>query len=446
MLTCAKNASKRAANKRIIALTQLGPVEREKLINHEVMEVTPNILLVVPDTVNRSAELYTTNLLPAEPRGIAVELKRLGQLNLESKIIVSDLTDYFPDKLSDMQGKRVRVSTIQYPPFLAGIKMQNTLLLAWCLLIAAESDWGQVYSNGSSDGLIGNILQRRAEVIMAAIYRWYNWYPFVWMTTYTGRSGVSCLVPRPRRLPFWQTPFLTFPISLWLVVAISFCVGTIAVYITERQRQLLIESAGSEQRYRLIDAFFFMAGLYVEQSVPLRNDLLAGVVLLAFLLFGGFMVGNSYAGALAYIMTIPRYEKIVETTADFASSGFKLTGGAIAWMNSLANTKQPILVSIRDNFRVYDVDTLARFVHTRRDLGFIHERLQYGAYALETFIDLNATRLLQPLKEDVFWEHVVSACSKTWPLMAAYDDLILRIHQAGILRYWELGVCINAKK
>ncbi|XP_058065000.1 uncharacterized protein LOC131214682, partial [Anopheles bellator] len=171
--------------------------------------------------------------------------------------------------------------------------------------------------------------------------------------------------------------------------------------------------------------------------------LLAGVVLLAFLLFGGFMVGNSYAGALAYIMTIPRYEKTVETKVDFASSGFKLTGGAIAWMNSLANTKQPVLVSIRDNFRVYDVDTLARFVHTRRDLGFIHERLQYGAYALETFIDVNATRLLQPLKEDVFWEHVVSACSKTWPLMASYDDLILRIHQAGILRYWELGSVIR---
>ncbi|XP_058056335.1 uncharacterized protein LOC131207726, partial [Anopheles bellator] len=171
--------------------------------------------------------------------------------------------------------------------------------------------------------------------------------------------------------------------------------------------------------------------------------LLAGVVLLAFLLFGGFMISNSYAGALSSIMTIPRYEKTIDTTADVASSGLKLVGGTILWVTSLDMSEQPILVSIRNNFRVHDVDTLARFVHTRRDLGFMLERMQYGSYALESFMDVNASRLVQPLKEDLFWELVISACSKTWPLMGAYEDMILRVHQAGIQRYWELESVIR---
>uniref|UniRef100_A0A182VTK7 Ionotropic glutamate receptor C-terminal domain-containing protein n=1 Tax=Anopheles minimus TaxID=112268 RepID=A0A182VTK7_9DIPT len=219
----------------------------------------------------------------------------------------------------------------------------------------ANSEWGQVYPNGSSDGLIGSLIDRRSDVAVAAIYR--------------------CL--------------------------------------------------------------------YVEQSVPLRNDMMAGSIMLSFLLFGGFMVGNSYAGALASVMTIPRYEKSIDSRADFASSGMKWSGTTVAWMNSLLMAEQPELVTIRNNYEVHDGDTLARFSHTRRDMGYVHERLQYGSYALESFININATRLLQPLKEDVFWEQIITACSKTWPLMGYYDDLILRVQQNGILRYWELGSVIR---
>ncbi|XP_035778276.1 glutamate receptor 1-like isoform X2 [Anopheles albimanus] len=466
-------AIKRTANKRIIALTQLDPSMRKRLVEHVAMEDLPNMLVVVPDAMHQEVELYTTHFTAGEPRGIVVDLIRLEQIDPIRCPEPSHVVDYFPDKFANMQGRPIRLATLHYPPCTIitkkrlgegnarptvpanySLEIDGTELLMVVELcrrhncsvdveLAASGAWGELYANGTSDGLLGSIIHRRADLAMAALYRWVDWNRHIWFSMYTGRSGVSCLVPKPQRLPSWRTPFLAFPPCLWFMVSITFCIGTTVVWATERQRQQLHPSDNAEARYRLIDAFFFMSSLYVEQSVRLRNDLLAGSILLAFLLFGGFMIGNSYAGGLAYVMTIPRYEKALTTTADVANSGITVVGGSIVWINSLLMTDQPALVTIRNNFQVYDMDTLNKFLHTRRDMSYMHERLQFGSFALESYVDFNASQLVQPLKEEVYYGLIVSAGRKTWPLMGRYDDLILQIQQNGILRRWELGSVIR---
>ncbi|XP_049548270.1 uncharacterized protein LOC125959490 [Anopheles darlingi] len=341
-----------------------------------------------------------------------------------------------------MHGRPIRVATLQYPPCTSVTKKHlgegnarpiipanYSLLIDGTELLmveelcrrhncsvdvelAANAGWGDLYPNGTSDGLIGSIIHRRTDLAMAALYKWCHWYPHISMSVYTSRSSVTCL-------------------------------GTMVVWATERQRQRLHLTANFEKRYRLIDALFFMTSLYVEQSVHLRNDLLAGSILLAFLLFGGFMIGNSYAGALAYVMTIPHYEKVLTTTADVANSGIRVVAGSTAWMNSLIMADEPILVTIRNHFQTYDIDSIDQFIHTRRDMSYMQERLQYGSFALESYVDINATHMVQPLKEEIYWELVISICRKTWPLMDKYDDLILRVQQNGIQRHWELESVIR---
>ncbi|XP_053672186.1 uncharacterized protein LOC128722541 [Anopheles nili] len=465
-----EEASFRARNRRIIAITQLDDSQRKRLIQHDIMEAIPNMLMVVPNATARTIEVYTTKLSGAEPRGITTELIRLERINLETLPVDSlpaSLVN-FPNQLSNMQGRRVRLSTLPYPPCTVvyevplgqgnarsttpanySLQVDGTeilMVLELChrincsveIELVANSEWGQVYPNGSSDGLIGSLINRRSDVSVAAIYRWYVWYKYMTMSVYTGRSGTSCLVPRPLPKPFWQTPFLSFPPSLWLTVSVSFCFGATAVYLTERAQEELRPATRTTHRYQVIDAIFFMASLYVEQSVPLPKSLMAGSVLVSFLLFGGFMVGNSYAGSLAYVMTIPRYQKSIDTRADLAASGIKWSGRSIIWINSFVMTTQPELVTIRDNFLVRDSATMERYIKSHLNMGYASERLMYGSYPVEPFIDLNASRFLQPLKEDLMWEQTITACSKTWPLMELYDDLLLRVHQSGILRYWEI--------
>ncbi|KFB39240.1 AGAP008759-PA-like protein [Anopheles sinensis] len=462
-------ASFRASNKRIIVVTPLEPSDRHRLKNHETMEVIYTILFLVTNATERTVELYRTEIFFAEPRATLVELVRMDSFIIEEPFSPPNVSGFFPVKSTNLRGQRLRLATLPYPPFAVvkevplgtgnarSVRPSNhsyqadgaelLMLLEFCdrynctleIEVFPEGAWGSVYPNGSSDGMVESIIARQTDVTVAAVYQWYNWYDHVWYSVYTGRSGVSLFVPRPRLLPHWQTPFLAFPLSLWLMVSVSFCAGTTAVFVTERFRHRIRYPDGSRQRYRLLDAIFFMVSLYVEQSAPLHNDMIAGTMLLSFLLFGGFMVGNSYAGALSSVMTVPRYEKSIDTRADFLAAGMKFVGSTPVWIFTLSLSVQPDIIKLRNSYEVYDISTLAKFVHTRNDLGYIHERMQYGSFCLESFIDLYGSRHLQPLKQEVFFEISITACSKTWPMKGLYDDLVLRVQQTGIFRTWEQG-------
>ncbi|KFB34835.1 AGAP012951-PA-like protein [Anopheles sinensis] len=453
---------------------------REAFLANDILESLVNVLLVVPNEPAGTARVHTTHLRKAFPIGTTIELVQIGD---ELVLIGNDTTkpfpaipewDYFPDKLSNMEGRRVRVATLYYPPCTTwaevplgegnAMDMDDTshalqvdgfeliLTLEFCrrhnctLEFVLGTDWGNVLKNGTTTGLIGDMAQQRADLVLAAIYEWHSWWQLLSITTPIGISSVTCLVPRPHLLPFWQTPFLSFPPSLWLMVGVAFVVGILATFVTDLCRHRLTRNGAtgeSPSNHLLLDAFFFMFSLYVEQSARLRNDLVTAVILLATLLFGGFMIGNSYAGSLASIMTLPRYEKSIDTAADFVARNMRWTGGSFAWMTSLNDATDPAVVRMRDSFEVHDDETRAQMPFTDDRMGFIFERFQHGNFGFGTRIDLNASRRLQSLTEVLFREYTGGYCSRVWPLRSAYDRFILELHQSGIFHYLELTSVIR---
>lgn len=57
------------------------------------------------------------------------------------------------------------------------------------------------------------------------------------------------------------------------------------------------------------------------------------------MLLSGVVLSNSYAGGLASVLTIPRYEKSLETIHDFAQSPYRWGDPAIAWILSLVDAE-----------------------------------------------------------------------------------------------------------
>lgn len=52
------------------------------------------------------------------------------------------------------------------------------------------------------------------------------------------------------------------------------------------------------------------------------------------------MVGNTYGGGLAGIMTIPQYEKSIDTTVDLAETGIMWGATALSWIFSIMAAPQ----------------------------------------------------------------------------------------------------------
>uniref|UniRef100_A0A182J763 Ionotropic glutamate receptor C-terminal domain-containing protein n=1 Tax=Anopheles atroparvus TaxID=41427 RepID=A0A182J763_ANOAO len=430
---------------------------RSKLLAHGALESLVNILLLAPNATAGTVGLYTTRLRPTVPIGTTIDLVQIAELKMASgdqpRQVLPPLPEleYFPDKISNMQGGRVRVSTLSYPPcttwrevplgegnamdmaatnhsvLVDGLEL--VLTLEFChrhnctLELVLGSDWGTVLKDGTTTGLLHDMTQNRADLVLGAIYEWF-------------------------------TPFLSFPPSLWMMVGVALLFGTLAVFAidlyrhhriasNERHHQYHHRSSSSSRRLLLFDALLFMIRLYVGQSARLRNDIVTAVILLATLLYGGFMIGNSYAGALASIMTLPRYEMSIDTVADFVEREMRWTGGSAAWMTSLADATEPTVVRMRDSFEVHDDETSAQLPFTDDRMGYVFERFQYGNYGFGTRIDLNASRRLQSLTQIIFREYTGGFCSKVWPLRGAYDRFILELHQSGILHYLELTSVIR---
>lgn len=58
--------------------------------------------------------------------------------------------------------------------------------------------WGEIYSNWSGNGLLGNLVEDKADIGFGALYTWEICYHYLDLSKPSVRTGIALLVPAPK--------------------------------------------------------------------------------------------------------------------------------------------------------------------------------------------------------------------------------------------------------
>ncbi|XP_049855489.1 glutamate receptor 1-like [Schistocerca gregaria] len=451
----ASKLANRRGNRRLLVLPVAGfpPINVSAIFALRSIEIVPDIAVARQVDGVDSFELVT--------------LKFTGEATWRDELVVArwrrgrglepPSADLFPDRMADMEGRQLVFATINYPPYVILKTESNTLdgvesriLLefvskknaTWRVDDYAVDRWGSIWDNGSGNGLLGAVAMGEADAAYAAVYRWFPEYLFVDYTRPYLRAGIACMAPRPRTRPGWQVPVLPFSPLLWAAVWASVILATLALYSARRTSNWVLGDAQGGGRYSTVeDCFFRSLGLLVLQTPDLerRHTRVVGPTrhVLSWLLIAYLLVTASYGSGLSSVLTVPRYERPIDTVSDLHESGLEWAERHLVYLYSIRELTDQIYVDLIQRFRVFSSDTLHSRTSTG-DLAFVIERLPGGYFTIGDYIDEEAaSRWLRPMREDIYWEYVVFAVPKGWAYLQRLDNMIDRLLQAGIMYTWE---------
>lgn len=100
-------ADQRSANKRLMILMDSYDQQfLDRITKHQNTVELPNVLIVVPGSANASITIYTTKLSNNGTR---------SSKTVEIEPVYG--SDYFPDKINNMNGVPIHLATVMYPPY-----------------------------------------------------------------------------------------------------------------------------------------------------------------------------------------------------------------------------------------------------------------------------------------------------------------------------------------
>ncbi|XP_055633891.1 glutamate receptor ionotropic, delta-1-like [Toxorhynchites rutilus septentrionalis] len=453
-------------NKKVIILisSESNHSAMEHLIKHKVIHDVPSLLFLFPASTDR-IDLFTNRFTSRE--------NFHDLILLDSYIPSQDVfligNNLFQDKLNDLEGKFVRLAIFNYSPYTLWNEVYPTdnfnayynqkpvlhtdgteskVFLEFCakfncsldISLDETGEWGEIFDNRTGNGIIGAVVERRADVGVGALYSWFHESMFLALSKPISRTGVTCITPKPSLLSGWMTPILPFSKYLWIAVLATFVISTIILlFMNYVVYNVMLKT---NHRLDVSESFMVVGSIFILQTVLLRinrNKFVSQMVLFASVLFVGLMVGNAYSGGLSSVMTIPRYEPPIDTIQELADSDMIWASTHDAWIFSILMATQPTIIKLLQNFQTHTKEVLHG--HTkRRDISYSIERLPYGHFAIGEYIDEEASHDYHLMVEDIYWENCVAMSTKTWPMIERLDELILAIFQSGIQRYWEQQV------
>ena len=94
--------------------------------------------------------------------------------------------------------------------------------------------WGEVFDNGTGNGVLGLVAIDQADIGFSAYYAWPSGYKAVDFPVSHMRSSVTMVTARPALLPGWMVPLMPFSGVVWGAVGACLVGATYTLYKLQR--------------------------------------------------------------------------------------------------------------------------------------------------------------------------------------------------------------------
>ncbi|XP_076267468.1 glutamate receptor 2-like isoform X2 [Rhynchophorus ferrugineus] len=298
--------------------------------------------------------------------------------------------------------------------------------------------WGDVWENWTGNGLMGNLVEDKADIGGAALYIWENMYTYLDMSKPTVRTGITCIVPAPRLAASWLIPLYAYTPTMWLVVMATILTSMLSlylfslIYMPHDDRNKLDKTDVFGKVFTCVSKPFIMQNVTNREMIEGKH----GRIFMTLVFISALVLSTTYDSGFATIMTIPRYENPINTVEDFVSSGLYWGATQDAWILSIKDTNEIKYQTIVERF-VATSETKLRELSLTGEFGFSLERLPNDNYAIGSYIKPDIIQNYHLMTEDFYWTQCVLMTRRNSILLPKLDDFVLRVFEAGLISYWQ---------
>ena len=218
-------------------------VERDftSILCMKEMDSVPDAVVIRKPMISRSnfhLELITNTYRERYPNVILKTLCTWNGTNVFPSVCKA-----FPDKISNMQGRFLAISTFSwYFPYISmkykdgtenKLIMELSRRLNFTYRFNLNNVWGTFEENGTEKGIHRDLLMGISDVGIGGVLLLYqNSLRFDFTMPYL-LNGITMLVPRPKPLPLWLSIIAPFKVNLWIAVVACVLAGSLALHVID---------------------------------------------------------------------------------------------------------------------------------------------------------------------------------------------------------------------
>ncbi|XP_062557001.1 uncharacterized protein LOC134221843 [Armigeres subalbatus] len=419
--------------------------------SHPAIEEIANLLLIVPK--EDRFEFLTHRYVGNSPE--ALDLLVLDSYFPRNGSYLEGVS-LFPNKLVDLMGKTFRLASFYLLPWVMtrqtddGIVtylnqsytidgLDGYLLVLFCqwlnctwdLMIDQYWQYGQVFENRTGNGMVGALVERKADFALAAVGAWHQLFRYFSFSIPIQWIGITCLQPRPHLIEYWKIIFMMFSSTVWVVLLATFIVISLLDYYIPTDI-----GKWSPNRKGLTWCLINTFCAFLLLPSTMRRNRASEVMLSVALSIFTLIVAYVYIGKIHSILAIPVYDPPIDTIIDFAESKLRWNAPHEVWMYLIAESENPHIKQLLTKFNVAPIPKLEVIA----DLGvepIVMAKLHFGHSMVGEWFTAENIENYRLMSDFLYYEYDTGYATKTWPLLGRFDHLSMWYRDGCLSRFVE---------